>query len=185
MTEAEIEREQVAWVFGLTGGELEDKPLTFKAPDHWGESQDRTWRYHYDGLPEYASSDYPDRFDNGVYYMTLVEIGCSYGSGAPEWIDFGKERWFQVAQFANSGETECPEGPSGAAEKVGEGHTEGMERCPLCEADAGEDHGYIYVGVGCETVYKRVDFSCDACGVLKSEIDAWKSTRSDIACDCE
>jgi hypothetical protein len=71
-------------------------------------------------------------------------------------------------------------GSCGDNEKVGEDSTEGMERCPLCDEEKGEEHGHIYVGDGCETVYARIDFECEECGVLKSEL-----TPEATTCDCE
>ena len=191
--DARFEREQVEWVFGLTGGELSDEPLKFQARsaysygEEYGEWEDRSWHYHYDGVPEWATEDF-DRdirhsagtFGN-VQHFTLVEIGCSYGSGAPQTIRFADGSiWHRVAQYAHSGETECPMGSCGDDETVGEDSTEGMHRCPLCEEEKGEKHGYIYVGDGCETVYAQIDFECAECGVLKSEL-----TADDPACNCE
>jgi hypothetical protein len=168
MTEEQIERQQVEEVFLLTGGELEDRPLEFRDED----GNDRKWRYHYDGLPEYANEDFPDRHENGVYYCTLVEIGCDYGSSAPERMTFADgDVWSKVESYANSGERECSLGPSGMGETVGEGETEEMDRCPLCEADKGEEHGYIYLGPGCETVYRRVVPSCERCGDSASDLE--------------
>ncbi len=170
--EARFEREQVAWVFGLTGGELDDKPLKFRAPGYWGGTlEDREWGYHYDGPPEWAESDFDDLNENGVDYFTLVEIGCSYGSGAPERLFVGDQFYLRVAQYANSGETECPAGSCGDDETVGEDSTEGMHMCPLCEAEAGEKHGYIYVGDGCESVYKHIDVACAACDGTREDAD--------------
>jgi hypothetical protein len=65
--EAAIERERVEWVFGLTGGELEDVPWEpfVPAPDEWewDDAFNRvptprltraTFRYWYEGAPAYA-----------------------------------------------------------------------------------------------------------------------------------
>lgn len=161
----DTERECVEWVLGLTGGELETKPLKFRAPNKWGEISDRTWKYHYDGLPEWASSDFPERFE--CNYFTLIEIGVSYESSAPDELTIDGERWFKVRTYNHSGETECPLGSSGDDETVGEAHTEGVEECPLCEEKKGEKHGYIYLGDCLENVYCRVDFKCAECGAPK------------------
>lgn len=183
MDEKEIEREQVSWVFGLTGGELGSESLKFKGPGAvTGQELEYGWLYHYDGPPEWATSDFDthDYFD--AQYCTLVEFGCSYGSAAPELMIFPDgETWYRVAQFTHSGECECPEGLSGWNEKVGEGRTEGMERCLLCEADKGEEHGYIYLGDGCESVYRRIDFKCNECEVPQSEI---RASGPGTICDC-
>jgi ferric-dicitrate binding protein FerR (iron transport regulator) len=66
--EARIERECVEWVFGLTGGELEDKPwepfephpemserdAAFDAEYRHSSSNPRPFRYWYDGVPSYV-----------------------------------------------------------------------------------------------------------------------------------
>ena len=158
--EQAIEREQVEWVFGLTGGELDDKPLEFT--DESGKA--RSWRYHYNGVPEWAESDFGTHDYFNVDYFTMVETDCCYGSAAPEWLKTSDGKLYvRVEQYTHSGEAECPCGPSGDNEKVGEEHTEGQEQCPLCEAEKGEDHGYIYLGPGCETVYRHIDVVCNEC----------------------
>src|ERR1700687_2704798 len=82
--EASRERQQVEYVFGLTGGELEDKPLKFTAPNTF--VTERSWLYHYEGAPEWAIEDFEDYYNNS--YLTLVETDCCYGSSAPDTIMF-------------------------------------------------------------------------------------------------
>lgn len=161
MDSKEIERQQVEYVFGLTGGELESKPLAFVDSD--GDSH--SWLYHYDGFPEWATEDYLDKYENGVSYLTLISIDACYGSDAPDRLTLADGTvWAKVADYTHSGETECPLGSCGDNEAVGEETTEGLERCPLCEAEKGEEHGCIYLGPGVETVYRHVEPSCERCG---------------------
>lgn len=177
-----FERMQVEYVFGLTGGELDDKPLNFTAPTKFNGDQPRTWRYSYDGVPEWAArEDFPDHNDPGVTYFTLIEIGVSYESYAPEWVRFDDgTTYFRMRQYVHSGECECPMGSCGDNERVGEDSTAGMAECPLCGEKRGEEHGYIYVGDSTETVYKRVVFSCEECGISQSDL-----TADAPECDCE
>jgi hypothetical protein len=175
--EARYERACVEYVFGLTGGELEEEPLKFKDEDE----DDRSWRYHYEGYPEWAYEDFGSRRyeHDPSQYLTLIETGVSYSSGAPEELHFPDgEVWFKVRDYTHSGETECPMGSCGDDETVGKDSTEGMARCPLCEADAGEKHGHIYVGGSVETVYRHIDIACAVCEVPASEI------KSGDACQC-
>jgi hypothetical protein len=185
MSQADNEREQVEWVFGLTGGELDSRPLLYTAPDRWGDEIDCKWKYHYDGFPEWASEDFPERFEQGgeVDFFTLVEVGCTYESRAPKWLRTSDGRiYVRVRQYGNSGETECPEGPSGGGETVGEGRTEGMDECPLCEEKKGGKHGYIYLGEGCESVYKHVEFACARCEWTREDT---MLNGAPTQCDCE
>lgn len=171
---AGFERQQIEWVFGLTGGELADEPLHFRDED----GTERKWAYHYDDVPEWAADDF-DTHEGRVSFCTLIEAGVSYSSCAPEIMNFGTEVWHKVATYAASGETECPERQD--QELVGEGHTEGLQQCPLCEADAGEEHGFIYVGESAEHVYMHVDMLCAICEVSASEIAGAGAMR----CDCD
>jgi hypothetical protein len=169
--EARREREQVEWVFGLTGGELDDDPLKWTDED----GRERAWAYHYDGVPEWCErEDFPDRYANGVDYFTLVEIGCSYGSGAPETIRFDGKLYVRVHQYVHSGETDCPRGPCGEGQETVE-----EELCYLCEAERGEAHGCIYVGDGCESVYCHIEISCKGCSMTAAEC-----TPDALMCDC-
>lgn len=74
MTDAQIERTQVEQVFGLTGGELNDSP--------WGG-----FAYNYEGVPEWASEDFDRETRASGEYVTVIEIGCSYGSSAAETLE--------------------------------------------------------------------------------------------------
>lgn len=182
--EARFEREQVEFVFGLTGGELDDEPIEFflLPRERWEHVNPVTRHYTYDGVPEWAGSDFPDKYDSGVSYFTIVEAGIDYGSILTEAIQFADGKvWVKVEQYVHSGETECPAGSCGDDETVGEDSTEGFAECPLCGEKAGEKHGYIYVGPGAETVYKRIDVACAECGLTRGDIE---EPDTDDLCGC-
>lgn len=167
MTEAEqkIERERVEWVFGLTGGELEDEA--------WEGN-----RYWFDGPPEYGGEDFRDQYAPGVEYRTVVRNALYAPSrqeiqGEPTAKGPGPS-WRLVRTFTSSGETECPGrgDTSGETLLVGGHLAPGLRkmetvgaykvgavtdgRCPLCEAEKGQPHGFIYLGEGwVEVVYRR------------------------------
>lgn len=189
MSEEEIDQRCTEEVFCLEWGTLDagDSRIKFVAPDRWGDEEERSWRYSYDGAPEYAQSDYPDRFDGNVTYMTLVEVSVTYESYAPPWLRTKDGKVFvKIASFANSGERECTGGydheTGTEGHKVGTCDTEGMEKCPLCEEKAGEDHGYIYIGDSYEHVYKHVEFECDECG--ESRVDCTEDGEL-YMCSCD
>src|SRR3982751_2784057 len=98
--EARIERESVEWVFGLTGGELDDKPVTYTYDGGEG-----VFHYTFDGVPDYASSDFDDLHSNDCDYFTAVT--CQLYGAAPDEITVGGKRYTQVSSFVSSGETEC------------------------------------------------------------------------------
>ena len=146
-----VEAESVTWVFSLTGGELESSPLRYAYRSDTARFVDykfqpgfkRGWiRYWYDGSPEYVAREH-GRLRGST--ITLVS-DCSFG-GPPSVIYARGKRYRRIAQFVSSGETECP--GKDCEEPIPEG-----ERCPLCEGDASEGHGYIYLGDGwAESVY--------------------------------
>lgn len=149
--EAAIERQCVEWVFGLTGGELSDKPLTYM---RLGELEPRTFLYHFDGVPEWCASDYPDLHDSHVDYFTAVRC-CLYDEHH-EYIEIDGKRYVKVESYVSSGETECPGKHEDSGDKVTPDHCDGGRVCVLCEAELGEEHGYIYLGDGwCEIVYRH------------------------------
>lgn len=167
MTEAEArqEREQVEHVFGLTGGELADRPWTGgKSVQESGFSNapqrdtcERPWTRHYwyEGVPEYAESDFDTYAET---YRTTVECAL-YGRPAVELFDADGARWVFQQSFSHSGETQCP----GADDdehggKVTAAHTAGGTECYLCGESEGDEHGYIYLGDGwVEAVYRLED----------------------------
>lgn len=128
LDESAVDRMRMAWLFGLTGGELNDEP--------WAG-----YRYNYDGVPEYATTDFPDRWQHR--FRTI--IGSFLFTEPNERLEDDEGEWERAAVYASSGEAECPFRPG----LVQEG------RCILCEEPRGEEHGYIYVGDGwAEVVYR-------------------------------
>jgi len=156
--EARLEREKVEHIYGLTGGELNR--------DAWGG-----YLYNYDGVPEWAEDDFPNRLDPGGDYVTCIDIDAPYGT-SDDPIECNGKVYVPIMSYQSGGERECPCGPCGAGEEVvGEegGETEGMSACPLCEAEAGEPHGMIYLGEGAEIVYRAVDPVCAECGLNRAD----------------
>lgn len=154
-----IEKEQVEWVFSLTGGELADAPLRFAevktepyrmAGGLKGSvlTVRRWWRrWWYDGVPEYARRDLTGGWDD-QNYITIV-TDCLFGEPPKKIIAKGKV-WRRVAVYTSSGEGECPgHGRAVAEDEAKDG------RCPLCEDPVGKEHGMIYLGDGwAEVVYR-------------------------------
>jgi hypothetical protein len=139
--QAEWLKGQIEWVFGLSGGELEEEP--------WGD-----WQHWYMGVPEYAG---PEHTDPTVEYRTAI-LDCSY-SQPPEKLD----GWALDTIYHSSGETECPGGWMGdglvnrnSAVCVPDNRGGKYRVCPYCEAREGTKHGMIYIGDGwVEAVYSR------------------------------
>lgn len=127
MTEKDLERERVAWVFGLTGGELESKPLRYAykvTREEYRPNEAARWltvtrykrgraRYWYEGVPEcmplgrklYRGAGAPLPGS----WRTLVWNSGSYGDyRPPQTIVVKGERWRKVASYSSSGETACP-----------------------------------------------------------------------------
>jgi hypothetical protein len=121
----DLERERIACVFGLGGGELHVADARF--PDDW----DGLVAYWYEGVPEYSSEL---RHLDGA--RTVITC-CLFGHPEPP------AGWEQVASFTSSGEAACwwcGEGTGNDAERL---------RCKLCEGD-----GLVFLGDGwCEVVY--------------------------------
>jgi len=165
MTEQEkhAEREQVEYVFGLTGGELsatpwaivyeaessvDGKPFTpegERVPEH--EVHRSTWRYWYDDAPEYAARECAVEFPA----TTRTVVTCAlYGGVRRAFYDANGKRWELLKFFTNSGETECPR----KDETIPEG-----AHCDLCDGTTSAKHGFIYLGDGwVEAVYVCSDF---------------------------
>jgi len=174
------EREEIEQVFGLTGGELEDKPWHYvrwvqQRPD-WGKDQKQEHdyksdpgklRFWYEGVPDYAGGDFKDQYDPGVTYRTAVYCRLYGHIGPGDKIEDGSgDIWECVRWYDNSGETQCPlgwdqeGGPGSDSEdslvKEEECKNPDMPgRCYLCEEEVGEEHRYIYLGDGMgEGVFK-------------------------------
>jgi hypothetical protein len=92
MTKQEIERQQVEYVFGLTGGELAD--------ESWAG-----FAYWYEGVPEWAQEDFKGRQTHWATttYRTVIALDQCYGFNPPT-----IEGWEFVRSYGHSGETECP-----------------------------------------------------------------------------
>ncbi len=138
------ERAQVESVFGLTGGELEDKPLRYLEAKLWhdgeptGEHARRWARYWYRGAPDYAPE--LERLGDVI---TIVWDRLYAGIAPPKIRAQGRE-WRKVGDFRSSGEAPCLDAGSVA-----------QETCTICEAEPGDRHGYVYVGDGWyETIYR-------------------------------
>jgi hypothetical protein len=176
----------VEWVFGLTGGELESKPLRYAYK--WTEMEyrpnerdhfpivtklRRKWaRYWYEGASEYMELG-RQRYRGS--YTTLVWDSGSYGDHLPpRTIVVKGERWRKVASFASSGEAACPVPKyhpgkvTRADAKLGQANPCASSRsyrpkarhahCLLCGERLGGEHGYLYLGEGwMEVVYYKPD----------------------------
>ncbi len=144
-SEKKIERMQFEYVFGLTGGELEDKAWSIDGHD---------FAYWYEGVPDWMGREKcKDRYDSGISYRTIV----FWNSCPPRLEDSDGTIWVRCQYGMASGETECP----GHGQIVGD-EEESLRAqgttgpCPLCESPVGEEHGMIYVGDGFgEAVYRR------------------------------
>lgn len=104
---AAIEKEKVAWVFGLTGGELSDNPWCPVLDCE--DKKPFVCSYWYEGVPEYVHEDYPDWHDGS--YRTIVipgEHGFANISGPPPTLEDGDGIWEFKASFRSSGEVPCP-----------------------------------------------------------------------------
>mgnify|MGYP001606612710 CR=1 FL=1 len=139
MDEAQIERQRIEMVFGLTGGELGNEPWTYTA-----DGVDTAFPYWYDGAPDYVERHDVSDLHCREYRTAVVDELCGL-SDTPN-------GWERRMRFASSGETEC-------GCKQDESHDgEPDPDCLLCEGD-----GIVYIGDGwAEVVYrKRDDDACD------------------------
>jgi hypothetical protein len=127
-----LERQQVEWVFGLTGGELADKPIVLKDM----EAREWTCHYHYDFYPDYAESELERQFF--LFDKMTIVRDCLYGMPPTVLVDEYGRYWTQIACFASSGETSCPDTDSITG-----------DLCPMCEGIHAEgETSYIYLGDG-------------------------------------
>lgn len=123
--ESLLEKERVAWVFGLTGGELEDTP--------WAG-----YAYWYDSAPDYVERELSRKYPNEEFRTVVVWGGGIPPKPEPKLIDSSGRIYTLTGVYSNSGETSCP---------CKNGDTD--PNCPLCEGA-----GYIYIGEGYESVYR-------------------------------
>lgn len=141
------EHDQVAAVFSLGGGELEDTS--------WAGYAD--W---YEGVPEYAHSDFPD-WHSGSYRTVIVSGGGFLPNPTESLTDADGIVWTLQGSFTSSGETDCPICGAGAGDYFVEGFTEAFDappgpddRCSLCETLVKDMPGVVYIGESYEAVYK-------------------------------
>ena len=169
LTEEQIERLRIEAVFHLEG-ELHERHPEFL--DEW----DGVVAWWYDGVPEYAESDFRDD-DREFRTAVVCEV---YGQmTAPE-------GWERVESHSSSGETECPAcGPGtdwddsdeqalaqrrGAVTNTG---YRGDPACPLCEGS-----GYIYLGDGTrEIIFARIVLSEEEAEAAEEAASARKTTN--------
>lgn len=172
------EREQVEWVFRLTGGELETEPWepwqqtesdvdgkplydAIRTPTvHLDGMRQTIERYWYEGAPDY-DEEHGDR--SGGTFRTVVWPGGTINAPQREYYD-SQGVWILVATFGSSGEVDCPlrdwdpdtrtDAVSTRAVSAAEAQR-GDGECYLCGEQEGEEHGYIYLGsCGYEAVYE-------------------------------
>lgn len=120
-SEDDIEREQIEWVFGLTGGELEAEPWEyeeFKEESEYRPAErpafryvkrphSSSFRYWYQDPPDYVDRrELASRDDYNAVFRTAV-VNELYGP-APAALRDAEGIWQKVRSFRNSGETECP-----------------------------------------------------------------------------
>ncbi len=171
--EANLEQEQIEEVLSEQGN-LEKKPLTYRDGMLEGDlvvavSDEHRHRWWLAFAPEWMND-----LDDSREYLTLVSHGGGYGSEEPEYliIDGSGEEdeiWKKIAEPAHGAERECiysnwdpetREDVQGTNPKVKLSHTycgtHPGRWCRYCEAAIGEEHGYIYIGEGAETVYMRL-----------------------------
>jgi len=123
MTEQQIEREQVANVFCLGGGELHEPDPDF--PDAW----DNYFAYWHEEAPEWADEsdrDGADPWECRTAYACVLFGGPKVPKG-----------WELVRSFISSGEADCWYDGAGTDAEAP------SPDCPLCEGD-----GYVYLGDG-------------------------------------
>lgn len=143
MTEEEIEREKMEWIFGE---ELHEPG------ERWKDEWDGVFAYWYEGAPDYAP-EYNRDFDREYRTAILNEV---YG------IAETPEGWERLASWSSSGERECP--------YQGQEELQGATQCYLCEEPVGLDgqhpnEGWLYIGEGWgEVLYRRLPVH-----LLKSE----------------
>jgi hypothetical protein len=169
-----MERQQVEWVHGLTGGELSDRPL--RILDTTGRG--RFWaRYWYDGAPEWSDEHAYASGRKGWRgsWRTLVWDSGAYGDFQPPatFRDSSGRRWRKLNSYSSSGEAPCPvpENHPGRVTRKDAKLSEKWNgpgarpswykrraRCPMCDERIGSEHGFLYLGEGwIEAVYYSPD----------------------------
>lgn len=132
MGDDNLERDRIACVFGLGGGELHQADDRF--PDEW----DGVFEHWYDGVPDYVSLSELG-LDNDDEVRTAI-LDVLFGPPEPP------PGWRFVASYTSSGEAACWWCGDGT------GNEEARDACTLCEGD-----GYVYLGDGwAEVVFVRI-----------------------------
>lgn len=165
LTDEQVNKLRIEYVFGLTGGELHEPHPDF--PDQW----DKLFEYWYEGMPDWAGTPDPQavcndpeaEFRTGIGFYDPPEKELELWFLEPESPRY--EYWDLYETYRTSGETACPWDGDGAEDELETARKERVERrerglsvpadeenrCPLCE-----DDGYIYIGDGWyEAVYLK------------------------------
>lgn len=187
LTEAQITEQQISHLIRgeLDGGTIDYTYVSYPWVGADAEDKSGTFRYHYTGVPEWCASDYADLHSNDCDYFTAVR-DCLFGL-PPEEIVVGGKSYARGAHYSHSGETECvyrsgaPEDDVVTAEQCN-GPTANV--CPYCEADVGDDHGYINIGDGwCEVVYRHDAIQAMRDLAASHNLQVW--TDSAITFECQ
>ncbi len=180
MREEELahEREQVEWIFGLTGGELSDAPwrvvyesesdvdaTTFtpegeRVPEH--ELYCSTWRYWCEDAPSYVTEREEPELHPEWPATCRTVVTCAIHGGVRR-VFFDAEdgkKWELLKYFTSSGEAPCPV-PENHPSKVRRSEAklqppnqyrdrpkQRRAECVMCGERIGEEHGYLYLGDG-------------------------------------
>lgn len=132
MGDGDLERERIACVFGLGGGELH------QADDRWPDEWDGVIEHWYEGVPDYVSLDELSLDLDDEVRTAILDVMF----GLPE----PPPGWRFVASYSSSGEAACWWCGDGT------GNEEARDGCTLCDGD-----GYLYLGDGwAEVVYVRI-----------------------------
>jgi hypothetical protein len=148
-------RERIEEVFGLTGGELEDKPWFYDPPlrqldaRREGQSNYSLW---FEGVPDHVSSRELPHDKWGATYRTALVSHTPY-----ERITDIDGTWRLVFNDFGMSETECPYRQKEKGPGVGTVSPEDRSwvadegdlfsgHCGFCEEQRGYEHGYIYLG---------------------------------------
>lgn len=166
MTRKQIEREQIEWVFVLTGGELADKPWRGSYLSRFGGWAHCVHHYWYDDTPEYAERELKNAEHWNAEFITLITWGGGFLDAPPAFVRRNRIHYKLVATYTNSGETECPQCQRDDRETTPLTRRErnwsnGQWECSLCEEYLEPDRthpkrSFIYIGEGYEAVYRRI-----------------------------
>ena len=136
--------EQIKTVFGLWGGELEDRPLRYFARDGRRGSHRGWFRFWYPYVPDYAEVDFRrwGGSTSGDFFTAIWDSG-SYGDYAPprKVLLVGGKVARLVKTYRSGCESAC---------LCQEGKEPPVSDCKICEGS-----GNVYLGEGwLEAVYR-------------------------------